>query len=323
MPDFAEIDRTLEALRGLHIGTNRDADFTTQLDRLLRRDEEGHLLPDPVRMTSTGESRGVLVVDGRGGGKSTLVARALRKHPVLAEGQDGRPHYLSSVVPSPATFKSMTLELLERSGYPEVSSRREAWGMWQLLRDRLTMLGVTVLWIDEAHDLFCADRNLILRAVKALMQGDHPIIVVLSGTEQLRDIVRSDPQVQRRFSSVQLPPVSVVADGDTFDGVIEHFCARAGLEPPSDEDLLDRLFHASRYRFGRVIETIIGAIERALISDDASLDLDHFADAWAMQEGCPLSRNIFRADEWNLIDPDHREEPEALPRQRKRRTRRG
>uniref|UniRef100_UPI003A8FCD6F TniB family NTP-binding protein n=1 Tax=Celeribacter halophilus TaxID=576117 RepID=UPI003A8FCD6F len=61
-------------------------------------------------------------------------------------------------------------------------------------------------------DLFCADRKLILRALKSLMQGDDAVIVILSGTEELSNVIRSDPQVQRRFTSMVLPELSEQAD---------------------------------------------------------------------------------------------------------------
>ncbi|PVH27301.1 TniB family NTP-binding protein [Pararhodobacter oceanensis] len=310
--------RVLEDLNKLHINTPRDAEFASHLNRLLRRDENGEILAEARKFTRTGETRGIMVIDGAGGGKSTLISHALETHPALAKGADGMPKYISSLVPSPATFKSMTEELLDKSGYPEVSRRREAWGMWKIFRSRLESFGTTVLWIDEAHDLFCADRNLILRAVKTLMQGDGAVIVILSGTEMLAEIVRSDPQVQRRFSTLYLPPVSVQTDGEQFRGVIDAYCAKAGLVPPVESELVDRLFHASRYRFGRCVENIMNAIERALIDEDEQLDIDHFAQGWAMQEGCVLGANVFLAKEWWMIDLDRHEDEEQPTRRRKK-----
>lgn len=78
-------------------------------------------------------------------------------------------------MPSAATFKSMGGTLLERSGYPVITANREGWSLWDTLRGRLKNLGITVLWIDEAHDLLCADKNVILRAIKALMQEGCPL----------------------------------------------------------------------------------------------------------------------------------------------------
>lgn len=231
MPNPAENARILHQLRKLRIDTPRDSAFISRLDRLLCRDEEGNLQHEPQRFSLGQETRGVMVIDGAGGGKTTLIARALERHPVLT-GPDGR-HYLEASVPSPATFKSVGGTLLERSGYPVITANREGWSLWETLRGRLKNLGITVLWIDEAHDLFCADKNLILRALKALMQGDEAVIPILSGTERLHEIVRSDPQVRRRFNTLILPPVAEAVDGASFQGVIGEYCRIAGLEPPT------------------------------------------------------------------------------------------
>lgn len=315
--DFERNARIMEELRALHAKVPRDDEFRAHLDRLLRRDASGSLTSEAVRFSTTAETRGILVVDGPGGGKSTTVAHALAKHPALQAGADG-PAWMGVSVPSPATFKSMGFEILRRSGYPSVSDRREAWSIWDQIRSRLKMLGISVLWIDEAHDLFCKDSAMILRALKSLMQGDEAVIVILSGTERLHEIIRSDPQVQRRFSTMQLRPVCAATDREDFDDLIGSYCAEAGLDTDMSEDLVARLFHASRFRFGRSIETTLNAIEAALGSGADCLSNDHFAQAWAMLEGCQPGRNVFLADDWRAIDPD-RDDDEPPARRRGRR----
>ena len=62
--------------------------------------------------------------------------------------------------------------------------------------------------------------------------------------------------------------------------------------------------HASRYRFGRCIENTVNAIEDALHNGDAALDVQHFAESWAMQEGCDPGGNVFLAPRWREIDLD-------------------
>lgn len=321
MPDPVRNARILRRLRKIRMKTDRDAAFVAHLDRLLERDAAGALLPVPLRFSSERETRGVMVIDGPGGGKTTLIADALESHPALGAGGPSGTCYLGASVPSPATFKSMGRTLLERSGYPIVNKDGEGGRIWAVLRGRLRQLGIAVLWIDEAHDLFCADRNLILRALKSLMQGDEAVVVVLSGTARLREIVRSDPQVQRRFSTLSLPPVSVATDGAEFEAMIAGFCDIAGLQPPRDEDLIARLVHAGRYRFGRCIEAVIGAIERALDGDARELDIGHFAESWALQEGCAMGKNIFRSPDWAQIDPDRSDDEDSTdmaPRSRRR-----
>lgn len=313
MVDHAKIAQQLLALRDLHIASERDTAFQSHIERLLKRDEAGAIIPDPVRFTRTGETRGILVLDEPGGGKTTLVERGLRKVPALEKGPYGEPRYIASVVPNPATFKSMALSLLEVTGYPVVSPQREAWSMWQIVRKRMTELGITVLWIDEAHDLFCADRNVILRGLKTLMQGDDALIVILSGTMKLGEIIRTDPQVQRRFSTLVLPPVSEEEDRDMFASVISTYCEKVGLTPPEAPDLVGRLFRASRFRFGRAVEAVIGAIERALLEGADKLELEHFAEYWAIDEGCSVEMNVFHVDDWWDVPVD-KPAAEAAPK---------
>lgn len=320
MSDMGKVMRILEDLRGLHVTTPRDAEFASQLRRLMVHDADGNPLPSALRVTSTGETRGIMVVDEPGGGKSTLVRKGLDRC-VALQSEPGAPkRYLDAAVPSPATLKSMTRELLKDSGYPDVSRSREVWSMMELLRERILMLGIVAIWIDEAHDLFCADRNLILRALKSLMQGDAAVIVILSGTAALAEVVRSDPQVQRRFTSLILPPVDPDAERDQISGLIETYCQRAGLAPPIERDLIGRLTHAARYRFGRTVETVVNAIECALTNGDDQLDIDHFAQAYAMQEGALLERNVFFVEDWWNIKPDLKQDEDSrVPTRRNRR----
>ena len=193
--------------------------------------------------------------------------------------------------------------------------------MMELLRERISMLGIVAIWIDEAHDLFCADRNLILRALKSLMQGEAAVIVILSGTSALAEVVRSDPQVQRRFTSLILPPVDPKADGGQIAGLIETYCQRAGLAPPVERDLVERVTHAARYRFGRTVEAVVNAIERALMDGADQLDIDHFAEAYALHEGAGSERNVFLVEDWWNLRPDG--EPAEAPSPRRRRKGRG
>lgn len=304
MSDHSGNAEIMRDLRAKHVKVPSDAELAQYLRCVLRRDEDGSLTAEAVRIGATNETRGILVVGGPGSGKSTTVARGLTRHPALRQGLHGHPAWLGVRVPSPATLKSLGFEILRQSGYPEVSDRRQVWNIWQQIRSRLQMPGVSVLWIDEAHDLFCKDSEMILRALKALMQGDGAVIVILSGTERLSEIIRSDPQVQRRFSVMNLRPVGMVTDGDDFHQLIEAYCDRARLRPELSGDLVSRLFHGSRYRFGRSIETLLNAIETALDTGADWLGNDHFARAWAMQEGCAPGGNVFLVDDWAEISPD-------------------
>ena len=304
MKDFVSKEAALDAVRDLHIGLDLDGEATMHIKRLLGRDEEGNLLPEARRLTRTGETRGMMLVGAPGSGKSHLMDRTLTKMgPVLESTTETRP-LIACPVPSPATFKSMTLALLEESGFENANPRQEAWSLWQMFRHRVSMLGTAVVWIDEAQDLFCADRKLILRALKSLMQGDNAVAVVLSGTEELAEVIRSDAQVQRRFTAIVLPEMVEAVHGDMYRTVMADYCGRVGLGSPDEADLIGRIFHGARYRFGRAIELLLLAMEFAIERDDEYLTIDHFASAYAMNEACPASENVFYVDSYYVLDPD-------------------
>lgn len=317
-----EISRILVKLRSLYLDTPRDATFRKHFERLLTRDETGALTHVPVRVTDERETRGIMVIDGAGGGKTSLLARALKRHSAMAPPEGGLPRYIEARVPTPASFKGMGTTLLQKSGYNAGLNSSSAWQVWDKLRIRLSHLGISVLWIDEAHDFFCADRKLILNALKALTQGDDSLIIILSGTERLRDIIRTDPQLMRRFTVQNLPPVDTATDTDNFLQVINAYCRLAGLDDPAEQDLLPRLFHAGRFKFGRCIETVIDSIEVALNAGASRLSIDHFADCHFMKEGCARAENPFVAREWSLIDLDPSDDADAVAPERQRGARR-
>lgn len=320
MKDFVSREAALDAVRDLHIGLDLDAEAAMHTKRLLQRDGERNLLPKARRLTRTGETRGMMLVGAPGSGKSHLMDRTLAKMGQMLESTaDTRP-LIACPVPSPATFKSMTLSLLEESGFEDANPRQEAWSLWQMFRHRIGLLGTAVVWIDEAQDLFCADRKLILRALKSLMQGDNAVAVILSGTKDLADVIRSDAQVKRRFTAMVLPDLVEAVHGDMYRTIMTDYCGRVGLEPPVEADLIGRIFHGARYRFGRAIELLLLAMEFAIEQDDDCLTIDHFASAYAMNEACPASENVFYVDIYHVLDPDA--EDEALT-SRSRRKRRG
>jgi hypothetical protein len=307
-PRFAAARAKLERLRNRYVKTPRDAEFRDHLDRLLRSDPDGRLRAAPVTFNAAGDTHGIAISDGPGGGKTSLVYRGLATHPAL-QPTDARPMPVLYVgVPSPATLKSLGIAILEATGYGSVSERRERWSIWALVFQRLRMLGIVVLWIDEAHDLFesASRREMsdMLKTLKSLMQGDGSVIVILSGVATLWQALSSDAQVQRRFSRIVLPTVTAAAQGREIKGLIRSYCAEAGLAPPTEDDLVARLIHAARGRFGRCIEALIAAIEEALLEEAKSLKIDHFARAYAMEEGCAPEHNVFLSVHWSRINPD-------------------
>jgi hypothetical protein len=308
----AEIAAILAKLESRHVVSDRDAILRDGIDALLCRDDDDNPLPKPRLFTRGLEIHGLAVCDASGGGKTHIIHSTLTKHPALGAGVDGPARFLHVTTPSPATLKSLGCEVLRVSGYPEISERRERWSIWNVVRNRLTALGIVVLWVDEAHDLISTKNEVedLLKTLKRLMQGDQGFIVILSGTDLLMDLIHSDPEVDRRFDKIQFPQVMDATEGDELRAVIARYCEIAGLKPPSEPDLVPRLIHACRGRFGICIEKSIGAIERALKEGAPGLGLINYSEAWMATETRPYDQNPFASPHWASIDLGPRKTPQ-------------
>ena len=263
----------------------------------------------PCRYTAGQETRGVILIEESGGGKTTTVRTILQEAQFLAHNPEtGEPRYLEIQVPSPATLKSVGLAVLEALGVEHVSTNARVWEMWKVVKHRLGVAGICVLWLDEAQDLIMSrsvnETEDSLRMIKSLMQGDNAVIPVLSGTRRLGEVAAFDPQVSRRFTKIMPSNLQHGVDEAGLISVVEYYCAEVSIQARVDANLMARLITASRHRFGRCIDTTINAIECALWDGDKTLSVDHFAEAWAMQEGCDPSENVFLSDHWLSVHLD-------------------
>jgi len=134
------------------------------------------------------------------------------------------------------------------------------------------------------------------------MQGVGAVGLILSGIDTLWSLIASDEQLNRRFSKMPMQSVSAVSDEKTLNAIIRTLSKEVGLTPQISHDLLARLVHASRGRFGRFIEYTLAALEVAALAGDAQLDLQHYAVAWAQREGSEPAQNVFLAKNWTQFD---------------------
>ncbi|RDC69002.1 AAA family ATPase [Rhodovulum sp. 12E13] len=327
MADGNSVSAIIADLRSRYVFSERDDAMRRHLHRRLAHDDAGAPLAQPALQRS-GESGGIMVTGPSGAGKNWLIGKAIERTPALGVGTaaelldrttDGPLTCLFVRVPSPATLKSLGLTIIKACGLPVARLPAERWAIWDLARIRLKTRGVVVLWIDEVHNLFRtgADRDVreILDAFKSLMQGgDEAVVLILSGTRLLFDMTKIDPETSRRLTKLHMPVLCDAVHGDELRGLIEAYCAKAGLEPPDRGDLVGRLIHGARGAFGRCLDMTINAIEEALTEGHRQLDIQHFADAFAMHEGCDPEGNVFLAPSYADIeldlDPDRDPDPE-------------
>jgi hypothetical protein len=218
-------------------------------------------------------------------------------------------------VEAPATLRSLGVSILNKLDVHDVAERTKVYDIWNMVRFRLARRGISLLWIDEAHDLFglntSTETNNMFKMLKGLMQGDHPVVLVLSGTERLSSLTGLDPQVNRRFTKIRPEPLAFGVDNNRIEGLVKGYAAKASLEAALEGEDINRLIYASRYRFGRCVVNILEAIETALMDGAEVLTVKHFQDAWSKREGCSVDQNVFSAVEWMSIElPDEGEEVE-------------
>jgi len=302
-----EIAATMKMLRNHHVVTERDRNFEALLVDLLEVDEHGQLTHDPIRVTGGTETHGIAFIEGSGGGKTTAILKVLQGcEPLQSNPETGVPRYLQVKVESPATLRSLGCEVLRKLGVDTVSDRAKVYDIWAMVRHRLAVMGISVLWLDEAHDMFKSATSIetdnMFKMLKSLMQGEHPVILVLSGTERLDWITSLDPQVSRRFSKLRPDDLQFGVDNMALKDLIEFYAQKASLNAEIDEDTVVRLIHGGRHRFGRCVNTLIGAIKCALQDGSEKLLPEHFEVAWGREEGCCIKQNVFAAADWQAIE---------------------
>ncbi|MFD2842215.1 TniB family NTP-binding protein [Paracoccus cavernae] len=255
-------------------------------------------------------THGIALSGASGTGKSCaasqLLAGARRR---LATSSLPEATLISLRVPSPATLKFMGQMILRALGY-SLSSERQAWYIWDLVRHQLKLRQVLFLHLDEAQDLSSRGTKVELNAVasmlKTLMTDPHwPVGILLSGTEELERILNHDPQLARRMSAIHFAPLSAAAHARDTAGLVESYATRAGLTVAPDAqgiDMAERLIHAAAFQFGLVIEIIIAALEVALLAGSAVLWANHFALAFEERSSCSDAFNPFIVGDYHRID---------------------
>lgn len=302
-----QIGQLLDDLRDTHVETQRDKEFDWQLRRLFKVAADGSYTHHPVRFTRGTETRAIVAIDAAGSGKTTSILKGLQEFEALANNPEtGQPRWVAAKVESPSTLRSIACSILRKTGFVTLSERTKVYDLWALVRHRLMVQGISLLWLDEAHDLFRSESKEVestLEMLKSLMQGDHPVVLVLSGTEKLAELTQIvDRQGPRRFNNIMPMPLQIGVDNDRIADLVGAYATHCGLKVRLKSDTISRLIRGSRNRFGTCIDLIINAIEIALHQSADSLAVEHFEIAWGQLDGCELSQNVFAVNDWTTLE---------------------
>ncbi|MGZ3215101.1 ATP-binding protein [Paracoccus sp. T5] len=258
----------------------------------------------------TGEAHGIALSGLSGTGKTSAMDQMMAR---VCKWLNNSGHEdfsnVSIRVPSPATLKFVGQTLLRALGY-QISSERQAWYIWDLVRHHLKERKILFVHLDEAQHLASRgtrhELNSVASMLKTLMTDpEWPVGIILSGTQELEDILNHDPQLARRMDTVHFESLSPVAHSNDVLDLVETYCCKAELEPGKDIlELMhgERLIHAAANQFGLVIVLTLAAIEQAYLADAPLLTRAHFAKAYHLRTSCDDTFNPFIIPDFVRID---------------------
>lgn len=264
-----------------------------------------------LRAERVDEVQNISLVADSGSGKTTAIDKLVEQaRGFLSETDLPDGKIIQIKIKAQPTFKSVGLDLLNAME-PNLKPNRENWYIWNLVRFHLRENQVLFVHFDEAQHLkMRGHRRDIPEIVDVLktISGDQiwPVGFILSGTSDLKEILNFDDQIVRRFSAVEFEPLTRVADTQDTLGLIESYCNAAELrfDPGSHQDLLgERVIHAAAYQFGLVIKQTLKAIRICFDEGDATVTIEHFANAYQAEKSCGPGFNPFLVPQFTQINP--------------------
>ncbi|MFW2588547.1 TniB family NTP-binding protein [Sagittula sp. SSi028] len=296
-------------LTNRYIKLDRDVALEEQIAGLFKMGDDDARTAEPMIDSLTGETRGMMVVGNSGSGKSALLRRTLRSSGVLSiAGRETEGNTLYLTVPPEATIKALATSIAEATGYPKVSSRAKSYETWSIARHRLGERGIGLLVIDEAHHLMRRgsgkDVEGAIQTMKSLLQGEHPVAVIIAGVQKLPDAIMEDPETDSRFPKFELPRLLEGSkDAASFARGIQT-CARAlGLQMPEDGTLTDRILFAEAGSMGRSVRLAKNIMMNVLMDGRSQIRLQDAHRAFAMRYGS-FPQSPFDAYEWLALRQD-------------------
>ncbi|MGT2442948.1 hypothetical protein ACU4I5_10165 [Ensifer adhaerens] len=150
-------------------------------------------------------------------------------------------------------------------------------------------------------------------AFKSLTQmPDWPVRLILVGVPPLASFLARKQLYNRR---TVIPFDTVDADGNTdlVESILNTIVLthagmelRIGLKDEEEMgkgDFLRRLMHACEAEFGSVVQMIRAAVELAMLAGREHVLIDDFIKTYASFSGCRPSKNVFKAANWEELDP--------------------
>ncbi len=226
-------------------------------------------------------SDGLLITGYSGVGKSTIMQHYQSLFPRRVERGVTIIPVLFAETPSSPTVKSLAQTILGAIGDP-AAHRGTAAEKTERIYSLFTRCGIEVLLLDEFHHFYYTATVQQYRDITDWLKGlmnNLRCTLVLCGLPEAKNVVRSNSQLWRRFSSqIELSPFAMndAEDWLEFRGLLQAFGAQVPLPfdvPLFESNMARRVFIASGGRLDYVKKLLEGAVAVAVRADLPTIDL--------------------------------------------------
>lgn len=276
------LDAKLRWLSERYLRNSGDGEFVSMLGEILLPGPDRNPRPSAIRDPLADETGGLAVVAPSAEGKTSLIRRNLRKLPEFRQQTAATEgNYLGVVMQPEGTIKSLAIKLLADTGYGSVAQNAKSHELWAVLRHRIRMRNIQLIWIDETHHLLRSgsgrDVTQARQMLKNLMQGDGAVALLLSGVPELDLQLRGDDETSRRILRLHLDRRfgRHPDDLERLECFLAACCRQLGLAHPSDPTFLERVVFAGGGSIGAIMKLLKDSLRRALIAGDSGVELAH------------------------------------------------
>lgn len=301
----------MSRVKSAYFKTRNDDELLVKLKRIERgiadELEPGHAL------TVLGES---------GSGKSTVVRKALKSLTTLQDYDDGYGNMMRPILyvtaPPSSTMTDLAAEILERLGYENSVIGRGA-SVYHKVQRSLRNYDTKLIVIDEFQHVLQAPKikgaAYVTDTLKNMLQDSSwPVHLVLVGLPEIDTLIERDPaeQMERRTDPFTIEDPNFKEDAKYFEWIVSELVKeRAGLRLSVDQpnELIERLMHGARSRFGLIMHLITWAIEDALETGADEVATANWIEAYARLAKCQRDEdNVFAEPAWRgIIRPVNRD----------------
>lgn len=303
-----EILNTLERVKDVYVECGRDRLLAQKLDAFVL-----NMLAN--RNGRRDDGRAYFITGASGAGKTSAVRHMLANSPVLQPQSTSygliKP-VISVTLSGPCTLKILGRMILTEAGYP-LRQKLDQGELWEMLPKILHNKKVLIIHVDETQHMLRQtetdfERKNVAKALKGVMNYEPwPISFIMTGMPETTELCRMDEQIERRASFVELPDVALPAERKLVERIISRLCSAGalGAQQVIESDLPERIAHAARYRYGRITQITIAAIQTALRMESSALTAEHFARVYQDHSHAHGydEMNPFLVNNWRQLDP--------------------